>query len=148
MVIQNKSDNSTVHHAVQSCQIRMVLQNKSDNSNGHALNWTNFRLNLSFCRCLSHKHTHFCENFLGNENFRKNFRFRKISWKFAHLRIIFAFRENGKNRFRFNPTPLWHVQLCHWHRCATNFVENFHEWSCTTVFYAGIWFGCTHGTVV
>jgi hypothetical protein len=46
MVLQNKSDNSTVHHALQSCQIRMVLQN---------------------------------------------------------FRIIFAFRENGKNRFRFNP---------------------------------------------
>jgi hypothetical protein len=25
---------SSVHHALQSCQIRMVLQNKSDNSNG------------------------------------------------------------------------------------------------------------------
>jgi hypothetical protein len=37
MVLQNKSDDSTVHHALQSCQIRMVLQNKSDNSNGHAL---------------------------------------------------------------------------------------------------------------
>jgi hypothetical protein len=25
--------------------------------------------------------------------------------------------------------PLWHAQQSHWHRCATNFVENFHEWS-------------------
>jgi hypothetical protein len=28
---------------------------------------------------------------------------RKFSRKFAHFRIIFAFCENGKNRFRFNP---------------------------------------------
>jgi hypothetical protein len=33
----------------------------------------------------------FRENFLGNENFRENL-------------LIFAFRENGKNRFRFNPS--------------------------------------------
>jgi hypothetical protein len=87
----------------------MVLQNKSDNSNGHALKSSNFRLNLSFWRCLSQKRTHFRENFLGNDNFRENenFRetkFREISRKFAHFRIIYAFRENGKNRFRFNPT--------------------------------------------
>jgi hypothetical protein len=30
---------------------------------------------------------------------------RKFSRKFAHFRIIFAFRENVKNRFRFNPKP-------------------------------------------
>jgi hypothetical protein len=48
MLLQNKSDNRTVHHALQSCQIRMVLQNKLDNSNGHALKWSNFHLNLSF----------------------------------------------------------------------------------------------------
>jgi hypothetical protein len=106
MVIQNKSDNSTVHHALQSCQILMWLQNKSDNSNGHALKWSNFRLNLSFWRCLSPKRTHFRENFLGNENFRENFRenenFRET--KFCKIRILFTFRENGKNCFRFNPT--------------------------------------------
>jgi hypothetical protein len=50
----------------------MVLQNKSDNSNGYALKWSNFRLNLSFWRCLSQKGTHFRENYLGNENFREN----------------------------------------------------------------------------
>jgi hypothetical protein len=72
MVLQNKSDNSTVHHSLQNRQIRMVLQNKSDRSNGHALKLSNFRLNLSFWRCLSQKRTHFCKNFLGNEYFREN----------------------------------------------------------------------------
>jgi hypothetical protein len=65
-------------------------------------------LNLSFWRCLSQKRIHFCENFLGNENFRET-KFREISWKYAHFRIIFAFRENGKNRFRFNPTRALHM---------------------------------------
>jgi hypothetical protein len=107
MVLQNKSDNSNGQiHALLYCLLRMVLQNKSDNSNGHALKWSNFRLNFSF---LSQKRTHFRENFLGNVNFREteNFRdtkFREFSRKFAHFRIIFAFRENWKNRFRFNPT--------------------------------------------
>jgi hypothetical protein len=113
MVLQNKSHNSTAHHALQSCQIRMMLQNKSDNkqycspcksdnSNRHALKWSNFRLNLSFRRCLSQKRNHFRENFLGNENFRET-KFCDISRIFAHFQIIFAFRENGKTRFRFNP---------------------------------------------
>jgi hypothetical protein len=76
---------------------RMVLQNKSDNSNGHVLKWSKFRLNLSFWRCLSQKRTHFRENFLGNDIFAK----MKI---FANENLlIFAFRENGKNRFRFKP---------------------------------------------
>jgi hypothetical protein len=60
----------------------MVLQNKSDNSNGHALKWSNFRLNLSFCRWLSQKRTHFRENFMGNENFRET--------KFREILLIFA----------------------------------------------------------
>jgi hypothetical protein len=81
MVLQNKSDNSTVHHALQSCQIRMVLQNKSDNSNGHALKWSNFRLNVSFWRCWSQKRTHFHENFLGNKNFRDNENFRETKFR-------------------------------------------------------------------
>jgi hypothetical protein len=38
---------------------------------------------------------------MGNEKFCENF----------HFRIIFAFRENGKNRFHFNPSinviPYW-----------------------------------------
>jgi hypothetical protein len=38
-----------------------------------------------------------------NENFRET-KFQEISRKFAHFRIIFAFRKNGKNRFRFNPS--------------------------------------------
>jgi hypothetical protein len=42
------------------------------------------------------------EKLRKNENFRET-KFREISRKFAHFRIIFAFRENGKNRFRFNP---------------------------------------------
>jgi hypothetical protein len=77
---------------------RMVLQNKSDNSNGHALKWSNFRLNLS---CLSKKRTHFRENFLGNENFHENKNFRET--KFCENLLIFAFRQNGKKHFRFNP---------------------------------------------
>jgi hypothetical protein len=36
----------------------------------------------------------------GKRKFSRN----EISRNFAHFRIIFAFRENGKNRFRFNPT--------------------------------------------
>jgi hypothetical protein len=61
------------------------------------------------------KRTHFRENFLRNEDFRAKFwRKRKfsgneISRKFAYFRIIFAFRENGKNRFRFNPS--WAIIL-------------------------------------
>jgi hypothetical protein len=77
---------------------------------------------------LLQKRTHFRENFLGNENFRKNFRenvrenenfrenfrenenfcetkFREISRKFAHLRIIFAFRAKWKKPFSFQPYP-------------------------------------------
>jgi hypothetical protein len=70
----------------------MVLQNKLDSSNGHALKSSNFRLNLSFGRCLSQKRTHFRENFLGNENFRENFceneNFRET--KFRENLAIFA----------------------------------------------------------
>jgi hypothetical protein len=71
-------------HALQSCQIRMVLQNKSDNSNGHALKWSNFRLNLSF-EDVYRRNVPIFENFLGNENFAKR--------NFAKLRenlLIFA----------------------------------------------------------
>jgi hypothetical protein len=35
----------------------------------------------------------FSRKFLGNKNFRET-KFREISQKFAHFRIIFAFREN------------------------------------------------------
>jgi hypothetical protein len=121
MVLQTKSDNSTVHHALQSCLIRMALQNKSDNSNGHALKWSNFRLKLSFWRCLSQKRTHFHANFTGNEHLRENRKFsrNKISWKFAHFHIIFAFRENGKNHFRFNPISVWELFFCSlWKGCC------------------------------
>jgi hypothetical protein len=55
--------------------------------------------NYHFEDGLSQKRTHFRENFMGNENFRET--------KFALFRIIFAFCENGKNRFRFNPS--WKV---------------------------------------
>jgi hypothetical protein len=34
---------------------------------------------------------------------KRKFSRNEISRKFAHFRIIFAVRENGKNRFRFNP---------------------------------------------
>jgi hypothetical protein len=92
MVLQNKSDNSTVHHALQNRQIWMVLQNKSDSSNGHELKSSNFRLNLSFWRCLSQKRTHFRENFLGNKNFCENENFREnfceILRKFFHFRFL------------------------------------------------------------
>jgi hypothetical protein len=44
--------------------------------------------------------THFHENFMGNENMRENFR----ETKFRENLLVFAFRENGKNRYRFNPT--------------------------------------------
>ncbi len=68
-------------------------------------------------------HEHFCENFrenvYENENFRENvwntdifakflrkcleyWYFREI---FAKLRYVFAFRENTKMHFRFNPSP-------------------------------------------
>jgi hypothetical protein len=92
MVLQNKSDNSTVHHALQSCQIRMVLQNKSDNSNGHALKWSNFRLNLVFWRCLSEKRTHYRENVLGNKNFRENLLIFASFSLFAKMEKTFSFQ--------------------------------------------------------
>jgi hypothetical protein len=101
MVLQNKSDNSTVHHALQNCQIRMVLQNKSDSSNGPALKSSNFRLNLSFWRCLSQKRTHFRENFLGNDNFRENENFRENLLIFAFS--LFA----NKEKTVFVSTLVW-----------------------------------------
>jgi hypothetical protein len=107
MVIQNKSDKSTVHHALQSFQIRMVLQNKSDNSNGHALKWSNFRLNrVSIILKMFIAETYpFSRKLPGKRKFlrKRKFSQNEISRKFAHFRIIFAFRENGKTRFRFNP---------------------------------------------
>jgi hypothetical protein len=102
MVLQNKSDNSTVHHALQNCQIRMVFQNKSDSSNGHALKSSNFRMNLSFWRCfIAETYPVPSENFLGNENFQENENFRET--KFRENLLIFAFRENGKKTFSFQP---------------------------------------------
>jgi hypothetical protein len=71
MVLKNKSDNSTVHQALQRCQIRMVLQNKSDNSKVHALKWSNFRLIFILKMFIAETYPHFRENFLGNENFRE-----------------------------------------------------------------------------
>jgi hypothetical protein len=95
MVLQNKSDNSTVHHALQSCQIQMVLQNKPDNSNGHPLKWSN---QISF------RMYHF------EDVYRRNVPiFAKTSWEtkiFAKLRenlLIFAsfslFAKMEKNVF-------------------------------------------------
>jgi hypothetical protein len=73
------------------CQIRMVLQNKSDNSNWHALLYCLLRMVLQnkSDNCTVH---HALLN-----------------------RIIFAFRENGKNLFRFNPkhsATVSHNQIC------------------------------------
>jgi hypothetical protein len=42
----------------------------------------------------------------GKRKFSRN----EISRKFAHFRIIFAFRENGKKHFRFNPTAAVDVE--------------------------------------
>jgi hypothetical protein len=116
MVLQNKSDNSN-GHALQSCPIRMVLHNKSDNSNGHTLKWFNFRLNLSFCRCLSQKRTQFRENFLGNETFRENFReneyFRET--KFRENLLIFAsfslFAKMEKTVFVSTLVSMWSKEV-------------------------------------
>jgi hypothetical protein len=46
-------------------------------------------------------------------------------------------------------TPLWYAQQCHWHRCA-NMTPLFSQMiQNTTVFNAGIWFGCTwHSGVI
>jgi uncharacterized membrane protein len=43
------------------------------------------------------------ENFRENENFRET--------KFRENLLIFAFRENGKNHFRFNPNTWEFVAL-------------------------------------
>jgi hypothetical protein len=70
---------------------------KSDSSIGHALKSSIFPFNLSFWRCLLQKHSHFRENFRGNENFCENFR----ETKFRGNMLIFAFREDGKKPFSF-----------------------------------------------
>jgi hypothetical protein len=93
MVLQNKSDNSN-GHALLYCLLRMVLQNKSDNCTIHALLKMFIAETYPFSRKLPGK-----QKFLRRQKFSRN----EISQKFAHFRIIFAFRENGKNRFRLNP---------------------------------------------
>jgi hypothetical protein len=46
--------------------------------------------------------------------------------------------------------PLWQVQRCHWHRCATNFCSNiFANNSTNSYFLKGIWLGGTqHSGVI
>jgi hypothetical protein len=55
----------------------------------------NFRGNLQ-------KKQKFCESFCKNKYFRKT-KFREILQKFAYFRWCFAFHENEKIVFRFNP---------------------------------------------
>jgi hypothetical protein len=54
--------------------------------------------NFSFSEKIFKK---FCEN---EKFWHKLLRKRTFSRKLAHFRLIFAFRENEKIRFRFNPT--------------------------------------------
>jgi hypothetical protein len=67
---------------------------------------------LKFSRKPSREQKIFRENFRENENFREKFResenfretkFREISRKVGEFSLIFAFRENEKRGFRFNP---------------------------------------------
>jgi hypothetical protein len=57
----------------------------------------------------------FSRKLSGKRKFREKRKFSRneISRKFAHFRIVFDFRENEKNRFRFNPSlsPLAAVPL-------------------------------------
>jgi hypothetical protein len=79
----------------------MVLQNKSDNSNGQ---WTctkmvKFPIEFIILKMYIAETYPFSRKLPGKRKFLRN----EISRNFAHFRIIFAFRENEKKSFRFNP---------------------------------------------
>jgi hypothetical protein len=81
---QIKSDNSN-GHALLYCLLRMVLQNESDNCTVHALHKSDYS---------PHSWT-----VLEGENPRILQKIRSPVFQCS----LFTFRENGKNRFRFNP---------------------------------------------
>jgi hypothetical protein len=95
----------------------MVLQNKSDSSNWTCTKIVTFPFEFTILKMFIAETYPFSRKLPGKRKFlrKRKFSRNEISRKFAHFRIIFAFRENGKTRFRFNPSmiPLFLSTLIH-----------------------------------